>query len=75
MGFSFIFLLILIVLLGIYSFVLLELNKTVVYLDLLFLELNVQLGLVILTSTLVGILVAIILEIIFISSNRKNKDE
>ena len=75
MGFSTILLLILIVLVGIYSFILLELNNTAVYLDLLFLELNMQLGLVILTSTLVGILVAIILEIIFISSKRKNKDE
>ena len=75
MGFFTILLLILIILIGIYSYVLLALNKTVVPLDLLFLELDLQLGYVILSFVLIGILVTIILEMIFFFSKRKNKDE
>tara|TARA_B100001093_G_C26816925_1_gene1010151 strand:- start:2061 stop:2288 length:228 start_codon:yes stop_codon:yes gene_type:complete len=75
MGLSTLFLVIFITVLGIYSFVLLTLNKVIVHIDLLFLELDLQLGHTILTSLLIGILIAIILEIIFFSSKRKNEDE
>tara|TARA_X000000368_G_C22614528_1_gene529503 strand:- start:48 stop:275 length:228 start_codon:yes stop_codon:yes gene_type:complete len=75
MSLSTLLLLIFIALLGIYAFVLLMLNKTIVHLDLLFLELDLQLGHIILTSALLGIFIAIILEIIFFSSKKKNKDE
>ena len=75
MGFLIILLLIFIILLGMYAFALLALNQTIVHLDLLLLELDSQLGYVILLSTLLGIMVAVILEIIFISSKKKNKDE
>lgn len=75
MGLSTILLLIVIVLLGIYSFVLLALNKTVVHLDFLFLELDLQLGYLILISILLGVLITIVLEIIFFSSKSKNKHE
>ena len=67
--------LIFIVLIGIYSFVFLDLNQDVVNLDLLFFELDFKLGYIILTSTLLGILITIALEIIFFSSKRKSKDE
>ncbi len=75
MGFSIIFLLIFIILVGIYAFVLLALNKTVVYLDLLFLELDFQIGYIILSAILLGILIAIVFEVIFFTSKRKNRDE
>lgn len=75
MGFSTILLLIFIILIGIYSFVLLALNKTVVHLDLLFLELDFQLGYILLTSALFGILIAIILEMLFYFLKRENKHE
>ena len=39
------------------------------------LELDFQLGYIILSATLLGILIAIVLEVIFLSSKRKNKDE
>jgi len=71
MRFSTILLLIFIILLGIYSFVLLELNETIVRLDLLFLELDLQLGHIILASALTGILVAVSLEIIHFLSNKE----
>tara|TARA_B100001769_G_C21842429_1_gene457044 strand:+ start:67 stop:279 length:213 start_codon:yes stop_codon:yes gene_type:complete len=64
-----------VILLGIYSLVLLDLNKTVINLDLFFLELDIELGYIILLSTLSGICIALILEIIFFSSRRKNKDD
>tara|TARA_S200000501_G_scaffold352337_1_gene371083 strand:- start:520 stop:747 length:228 start_codon:yes stop_codon:yes gene_type:complete len=75
MGFSTVLLLIIIILLGIFSFLILALNKSLVHLDLLFLELDIQLGYVILSAILLGILIAIFLEVIFFSAKRKNKDE
>lgn len=75
MGFTIIILLIFIIIVGVYSFIILDLNKSIVHLDLLFLELDLQLGYIILSSTLLGILVAIVLEVIFFSAMRKNKDE
>jgi uncharacterized integral membrane protein len=53
----------------------LALNKSIVHLDLLFLELDFQLGYIILSATLLGIFIAIVLEVIFFSTKRKNKDE
>tara|TARA_B100001093_G_C26394441_1_gene828491 strand:- start:430 stop:597 length:168 start_codon:yes stop_codon:yes gene_type:complete len=55
--------------------VLLTLNKTIVHLDLFFLEFDLQLGYIILTSLLIAILAVIILEIIYFSSKRKNEDD
>ena len=54
---------------------LLDLNNTIINLDLFFLELDLELGYVILVSTLSGICIALVLEIIFFSSRRKTKDE
>ena len=75
MNISTILLLIVIVLVGIYSIIFLDLNQTVVHLDLIFLELDQQLGLIILTSFLIGIVFAFVLELIFFSSKRKKKNE
>lgn len=75
MGFSIVFLLIIIALIAIYSYVFLGLNKTIVYLDLLFIELDIHLGWIILISFSIGILVSVVLEIIFFSSKKRAKDE
>tara|TARA_Y100000813_G_C23818273_1_gene191700 strand:- start:210 stop:437 length:228 start_codon:yes stop_codon:yes gene_type:complete len=75
MGLSTILFLMLIVLVGIFSFLLLELNKLIVHLDLLFLQLDLQLGYLILFSILMGIIITVILEFIFFFSKRKNNNE
>ena len=75
MGFSIILLLILIIMLAIYSFVLLNLNDSIVNFDLLFIEMDFQLGSLVLSSLCLGIIIATILELIYFSSKKKNKDE
>ena len=75
MSFFAILLLLIVISLGIYSLILLDLNKTIINLDLFFLELDLELGYIILISTLSGICIALVLEMIFFSSRRKNKDE
>jgi len=74
MGFSTILLLIFVILLGIYSYSILALNNNIVIVDLLFLNVEIEIGQIILFSTLIGMLIATILEIVFFSSRRK-KDE
>tara|TARA_B110000008_G_scaffold206236_1_gene204859 strand:- start:273 stop:500 length:228 start_codon:yes stop_codon:yes gene_type:complete len=75
MSFSLILLLVFIVLLGIYSFSLLALNKNIIHLDLLFTEIDFQLGSLILIFVCLGILIACVLEILYFSSKKKNKSE
>jgi len=75
MSLSLILLLILLLAFGIYSFSFLALNKKLISVDLLFLDLNIEIGQIILISILTGILFAIILEILFFSSKRRKKDE
>jgi|TARA_B100001094_G_C17572382_1_gene503475 uncharacterized integral membrane protein len=75
MSFALLLLLVFIGLLGIYSYIFLELNKNIVHLDLLFIEIDFQLGSVILISVCLGVLIAISLEILYFSSRNKNKSE
>ena len=75
MGFSIILFLILITILAIYSFVLLNLNTSIVNFDLLFIEIDFQLGSLVLSALCLGIIIATILEFIYFSSKKKNKDE
>jgi len=75
MSFALLLLLVFIGLLGIYSFIFLELNKNIVHLDLLFIEIDFQLGSVILISVCLGVLIAISLEILYFSSRKRNKSE
>tara|TARA_B100000941_G_C28024335_1_gene311664 strand:- start:284 stop:511 length:228 start_codon:yes stop_codon:yes gene_type:complete len=63
------------ILLGIFSLMILDLNQITVNLDLFFMDINLQLGSVVLASAWLGILVTLLLEIIFFSSKRKNKNE
>tara|TARA_B100001540_G_scaffold308308_1_gene322814 strand:- start:227 stop:454 length:228 start_codon:yes stop_codon:yes gene_type:complete len=75
MGFSFILVLILITILATYSFVLLNLNDSIVNFDLLFIEIDLQLGSLVLFALCLGIIIATILELIYFSSQKKHKDE
>ena len=75
MGFSIILLLILITILAIYSFVVLNLNSSIVNFDLLFIEIDLQLGSLVLSALCLGIIIATIMELIYFSSKKKNKDE
>ena len=75
MSFFTIFLLLVVISLGIYSLILIDLNQTIINLDLFFLELDIELGYIILIFTLLGISIALALEVIFFSSKRKNKNE
>jgi len=75
MSFSLILLLVFIGLLGVYSFSLLALNKNIIHLDLFFIEIDFQLGGLILISVCLGILIACVLEILYFLSKRKNKSE
>ena len=75
MGFSIILFLILITILAIYSFVLLNLNTSIINFDLLFVEIDFQLGGLVLSALCLGILLTIILELIYFSSKKRNKDE
>ena len=75
MSLSLLLLLVFIGLLGIYSFTLLALNKNIVHLDLFFIEIDFQLGSIVLISVCLGIVIASVLEILYFSSRRKNKSE
>jgi len=75
MGLSTILFLISIIILAIYSYAFLALNENIVTVDLLFFNLDIGLGQIILLSSLIGILIAIFLEIIFFSGKRRKKDE
>ena len=75
MGLSTILFLISIIILAIYSYAFLALNENIVTVDLLFINLDIGLGQIILLSSLIGILIAIFLEIIFFSSKRRKKDD
>ena len=74
MSFSLILLLVLVIAMGVYSFVIVSLNDSFVELDLLFFEFDISLGSLILVSFLLGISIEIFLEFIFFSSRAK-KDE
>ena len=74
MSFPLILLLVLVIAMGVYSFVIVSLNDSFVELDLLFFEFDISLGSLILVSFLLGISIAIFLEFIFFSSRAK-KDE
>jgi len=75
MSFSLVFLFLFIVFICSGSFLLLELNTNIVPLDLFFLKLDLGLGHIVLSAFLTGISIAIILELIYFLSKRKNNSE
>ena len=75
MRFSLLLIVVSVFLLGIYGFIFLSLNKSIVQLDLLFLKIDFQLGSIVLVSLCSGIIITILLELIHFSSINKNKRE
>jgi len=75
MSLSLLLLLISMGLIGIYSFIFLALNKNIIHLDLLFIEIDFELGNIVLISFCFGIVITSILELLYLSSRRKNKSE
>ena len=75
MGWSSIFLLLLIVITSLFSYLILNLNTSVVLVDLLFYDLEISLGMILLIFFLVGFIVTISLEIIYFLRNKGDKDE
>jgi|TARA_B100001741_G_C16464025_1_gene556617 uncharacterized integral membrane protein len=75
MGLSTILFLISIIVLAIYSYGLLILNEKIVSIDLLFFNLDIEIGQIILCSVIIGILTTIFLEILFFSAKRRKKGE
>lgn len=74
-NFMIVILLFLIVLLSIYFFVFLDLNTGNVNLDLFFIEIDFQLGNIVLITFLSGIVVSTLLELIYFSIRRKKNRE
>ena len=75
MGWHSLFLLILITLTGLFSFLILNLNKSIVSIDLLFFEFESTLGLGLLLSFLLGFLVTLFLEIIYFFRKKAKTNE
>ena len=75
MRFSSFFLLFIIVLVGLISFLVLNLNSHIVHLDLLFYELDISLGISILIFFITGALITGCLEFIYFIKKRGNKVE
>jgi uncharacterized integral membrane protein len=74
MSISLILLLLLVAIIGISSFIFLNLNKAIVSLDLLFFQIDFPLGVIVLTVFCLGILTTIILEVLYFSPSTKRSD-
>ena len=75
MGWHTIFLLILITLTGLFSFLILSLNSSIVIVDLLFYEIEIRLGSILLLFFLTGIFITMILEIFYFLKRKRKKDD
>ncbi len=75
MGWSSIFLLLFIAITSLFSYLILNLNTSVVLVDLLFYDLEISLGMILLIFFLVGFIVTISLEIIYSLRNKGDKGE
>ena len=67
-------LLTLITLTGLFSFLILNLNPAIVYVDLLFYEVDISLGLLLLLFFLFGFFITLILEITYFLRKKAKKD-
>ena len=56
------------------SFIILNLNNSIVSVDLLFSEIEISLGFILLIFFLLGFCISIILEIFYFLSKKQNKD-
>ena len=75
MGRHTLFLLILITLTGLFSFLILSLNSSIVIVDLLFYEIEIRLGSILLLFFIAVFIVTMILEIIYFLKKKRKKDD
>jgi len=75
MSFSFVLLLVFITIITLSCFLILSLNTNIVHIDLLFYELDISLGSVVLTSFLIGFFITICIEILYFLKKRGNRNE
>ena len=75
MGWHTIFLLILITLTGLFSFLILSLNSSIVIVDLLFYEIEIRLGSILLLFFVTGIFITMILEIFYFLKKKRKKGD
>ena len=75
MGWSALFLLLIITLVGLSCFFILNLNKEIIMVDLLFFEFELKIGFLILISFLAGTSLAIVLELLYFFRRRGSKGE
>ena len=75
MGWHTIFLLILITLTGLFSFLILSLNSSIVIVDLLFYEIEIRLGSILLLFFITGIFITMILEIFYFLKKKRKKGD
>ncbi|MBL52089.1 MAG: hypothetical protein CMG57_09055 [Candidatus Marinimicrobia bacterium] len=74
MRWSTIFLLLLLATVCLMSFIILNLNNSIVSVDLLFSEIEINLGFILLIFFLLGFCISIMLEIFYFLSKKQNKD-
>jgi len=75
MGWTSIFLLLYVTLTGLFSFLILNLNKEIISLDLLIYEIEISLGSALLVFFITGCLMTLILESIYFLRRKGNKNE
>jgi len=75
MGWSSVLLLLFIVIVSLFGYLILNLNTNVVPVDLLFYDLEIRLGMILLVFFLIGFLVSITLEIIYFFSKKSDKSD
>ena len=75
MGWHTIFLLILITLTGLFSFLILSLNSSIVIVDLLIYEIEIRLGSILLLFFVTGIFITMILEIFYFLKKKRKKGD
>tara|TARA_Y100000741_G_scaffold31468_1_gene22336 strand:+ start:169 stop:396 length:228 start_codon:yes stop_codon:yes gene_type:complete len=75
MGWSSVLLLLFIVIVSLLGYLILNLNTNVVPVDLLFYDLEIRLGMILLVFFLIGFLVSITLEIIYFFSKKSDKSD
>jgi len=75
MGWSSVLLLLFIVIVSLLGYLILNLNTNVVPVDLLFYDLEIRLGMILLVFFLIGFLVSITLEIIYFFTKKSDKSD
>ena len=75
MGWSSVLLLLVITIISLLSYLILNLNSDIILVDLLFFDLEISLGMILLIFLLVGFIFSIILESVYFLRKRKRGDD